>query len=222
MSRKTDGKRFRWASLFVSTALAAPLVAQSPKQPLKSVVADVETIHRQTLANGTVLRNVTQYRFIRDFAGRTRVEHNDRVVISDPARRQVLALLPAVGIAQRTVVPLAAGAAVSVTAEANEAPMELVRELGSKIIEGVKVEGREWRRTIPANSRLGNDLPIEQIFTVWYSKALTLAIQTMVQSPLSGLLTTTMRNIQVDVELDATLFDVPPGYKLVDVPAGPR
>lgn len=181
------------------SGLAASLLAQSPKQSLKSVVADVETIHRHTLANGTVLRNVTQYRFIRDFAGRTRVEHNDRIVISDPARRQVLVLLPAVGIAQRTVVPLA-GAAVP----------------------GVKVEGREWKRTIPASSRLGNDLPIEQIFTVWYSKDLALAIQTMVQSPLSGLLTSTMRNIQVDLELDATLFDVPPGYKLADVPAGPR
>lgn len=215
---KTIGKALN-SILFVSVVSfvgTVPVPAESHKPRLSSVIADMDTVRTHHLSNGTVLKQVQSWRFIRDAHGRTRIEQDDRVFINDPVLKRIFVLVPAARTAYKAASDPSAHSGIPAPQPGNESEMRLKAELGQRTIEGITVRGKEWVKTIPANSRLGNDRPIEQTFTVWYSEQLALAIRTTVHSPLFGVLETSFRNIQTGVEIDSSLFDVPADYKLVD------
>jgi len=84
--------------------------------------------------------------------------------------------------------------------------------LGTKTVEGVMVEGTRTTRTIAAGA-IGNEKPIEIVFERWYSPDLLTDVMTRRSDPFSGETVFQLTNIN-RTEPAATLFQVPPDYKL--------
>jgi len=92
--------------------------------------------------------------------------------------------------------------------------------LGSKTIEGVKVEGTRDTFEIPAG-HLGNDKPIEVITENWFSPELSVMVMSRHLDPISGEHTFRLSNIRLgDPPVD--LFKVPSGYKIENGGGGRR
>ena len=98
------------------------------------------------------------------------------------------------------------------------APIAKTESLGSKVIEGVQVDGKRFTETIPAG-RIGNDKPIEIINESWFSPELQTVVMSKHSDPRSGDVVYTLTNIQ-RVEPDPALFQVPADYKMREEPAG--
>jgi TonB family protein len=84
--------------------------------------------------------------------------------------------------------------------------------LGTQMIEGVAAEGTRVTHTIPVGS-IDNERPIEIVFERWYSQDLQLFVLIKSSDPRSGESTGQMTNINIG-EPDATLFEIPPDYKV--------
>ena len=92
--------------------------------------------------------------------------------------------------------------------------------LGSKTIDGVKVEGTRDTFEIPAG-HLGNDKPIDVITENWFSPELSVMVMSRHLDPISGEHTFRLSNIRLgDPPVD--LFNVPAGYKIENGGGGRR
>jgi len=89
-------------------------------------------------------------------------------------------------------------------------------DLGSQTMEGVQVTGVRTTRTIPAGE-IGNDRPISIVTEVWTSPDLKTIVYSKRSDPRMGEQTFQLTNI-VRSEPDASMFTVPPDFKLVDGP----
>jgi len=89
-------------------------------------------------------------------------------------------------------------------------------DLGSQTMEGVQVSGVRTTRTIPAGE-IGNDRPISIVTEVWTSPDLKTIVYSKRTDPRMGEQTFQLTNI-VRSEPDASLFTVPPDFKIVDGP----
>jgi hypothetical protein len=89
-------------------------------------------------------------------------------------------------------------------------------DLGTQTMEGVVVTGVRTTRTIPAGA-IGNDKPIVIVTEVWTSPDLKTIISSKRSDPRMGEQTFKLTNL-VRVEPDASLFTVPPDFKLADSP----
>jgi hypothetical protein len=89
-------------------------------------------------------------------------------------------------------------------------------DLGQKMIEGVMAKGTRVTVTIPAGS-IGNEQPIETVTERWYSDELKTPILTKTSDPRFGDTTYKLTNIR-RAEPPAYLFQVPPDYKVEDMP----
>jgi hypothetical protein len=87
-------------------------------------------------------------------------------------------------------------------------------ELGSQTMEGVMAQGTRTTRTIPAGE-IGNDKPIEMVTEVWTSPDLKTIVYSKRSDPRMGDQTFRLTNI-VRAEPEASLFAIPPDFKLVD------
>src|SRR5882724_4997027 len=83
-------------------------------------------------------------------------------------------------------------------------------DLGSRMIEGVRAEGKRTTLTIPAGE-IGNALPIEVVDETWYSSELQMTILSKHSDPRSGERTYRLTNISRN-EPDRVLFEVPSDY----------
>jgi hypothetical protein len=99
-------------------------------------------------------------------------------------------------------------------ADAQDAKTE---SLGTKTIDGISVTGTRDTRTIPAGT-IGNDKDLVITRETWYSPDLRLVVQSTQKDPRFGETTYSLTNIQRS-DPDASLFQVPAGYKLDRVPA---
>lgn len=84
--------------------------------------------------------------------------------------------------------------------------------LGSKTVEGVKVDGTRDTFEIPAG-HLGNDKPIEVITENWFSPELGVMVMSRHVDPIAGEHTFRLSNIRLG-DPSADLFSVPAGYKV--------
>lgn len=91
-------------------------------------------------------------------------------------------------------------------------------ELGVQNIEGVEANGTRTITTIPAGE-IGNERPIEIVYEKWYSNDLQLVVMSKHSDPRFGEQTYRLTNIQRS-EPDASLFELPHGYRLLTEPAG--
>ena len=84
--------------------------------------------------------------------------------------------------------------------------------LGTKNIEGVRVEGTRTTMEIPAG-QIGNDKPIQVISEKWFSPELQVVVMSRHLDPLAGEHIFRLINIK-RTEPAAELFSVPAGYKI--------
>jgi hypothetical protein len=89
--------------------------------------------------------------------------------------------------------------------------------LGVQTMEGVSVEGKRTTRTIPAG-QIGNVQPIESVSEVWFSPDLQVVVMSKHSDPRFGETIYQLTGIQ-RAEPDHSLFEVPPGYKIQNMPA---
>jgi hypothetical protein len=91
---------------------------------------------------------------------------------------------------------------------------ETVEALAPQMVEGVWAEGTRVTRTIPAGS-IGNDHELKVVSETWYAKDLQMVVMSKHSDPRMGESTFRLTNIQ-RTEPDATLFQVPAGYKITE------
>jgi len=89
-------------------------------------------------------------------------------------------------------------------------------DLGTQTMEGVIVTGVRTTRTIPAGA-IGNDKPIVIVTEVWTSPDLKTIVSSKRSDPRMGEQTFKLTNL-VRAEPDASLFTVPPDFRLADGP----
>ena len=103
-----------------------------------------------------------------------------------------------------------------VESDSKNAKME---DLGQKSIEGVVAHGTRSTLTIPAGA-IGNEQPIETVNERWYSDELKTLVMSKSSDPRFGDTTFKLSNIR-RAEPPPYLFQVPPDYKVEDMPAPP-
>ena len=89
-------------------------------------------------------------------------------------------------------------------------------DLGAQTIEGVVANGVRTTRTIPAG-QIGNDKPIVIVTEIWTSPDLKTIISSKRTDPRMGEQTFRLTNL-VRAEPDASLFTIPPDFKMVEGP----
>jgi hypothetical protein len=100
--------------------------------------------------------------------------------------------------------------------EAGSNPNAKTEQLGAKTIEGISATGTKRTTSIPAGT-FGNDKDLVITRETWYSPDLKLVIESTQTDPRFGETTYSLTNIQRS-EPDPTLFQVPAGYKVEEVP----
>ncbi len=159
------------------------------------------------------------------------------VTISDPVARVHYALDPVRKVALRSRAPKAVrgsveghkgsvmisgagapepGLAVHFQVHDGPEPPEAETEqLGTKEYEGVRAEGTRTTATLPAGA-IGNLRPIEIVSERWYSPELGVVVYSRRADPRFGETIYRLTNI-TRAEPDASLFEVPAGYKREEV-----
>jgi hypothetical protein len=193
----------------------------------------------QTLADGNRIEQRTTAMVARDSHGRTRREQHGLalgalvaqaespiVTITDPAtgthlnlnedakvarRSQSIGHFPPT-LANRGGAGMAAGDAEFATRESS--PEVRTRKLGTKEVEGIRVEGMETTVTIRAGT-MGNRLPIHVVSERWYSPELKVLVMTRRTDPRFGETRFRLTKI-VRGEPPAHLFEVPSDFRIED------
>ena len=88
--------------------------------------------------------------------------------------------------------------------------------LGQQIVNGVTATGTRVVRVIPVGV-LGNEKPITSTVEEWKSAELGIPVRITAKSSVGGSLTYNLQELQ-RAEPDASLFTVPDGYKLMNLP----
>jgi hypothetical protein len=193
----------------------------------------------QTLADGNRIEQRTSAIVARDSRGRTRREQHGIalgalvaraespiVTITDPTTGTHLNLNQDTKVARRSqsigsfppTLSNGAGAGRA-TADAGFATRESspevrTRKLGTKVIEGIRVEGTETTVTIRAGA-MGNRLPIQLVSERWYSQELRVVVMTRRIDPRFGETQFRLTNI-VRGEPPTHLFEVPSDFRIED------
>jgi hypothetical protein len=89
-------------------------------------------------------------------------------------------------------------------------------DLGTQTMEGLLVSGTRTTHTIAAG-QIGNEQPITTVTDVWTSPDLKTIVSSKRSDPRMGEQTFQLTNITRG-EPDASLFTVPPDFKIIDGP----
>ena len=200
--------------------------------------ATVSTEMTQVLGDGNRINNKTSASLARDSQGRTRREETMGMVgpwqvngpklvfINDPTSQTnyVLDFNKQTAMVMKHAGFNAAGPEPGFTVQfpgkgpGGEQPEEIKTELlGNQTMEGVVVEGKRVTRTIPAG-QIGNTQPIEITSEVWTSPDLQVIIMSKHNDPRFGETTYQLTGIQ-RAEPDHSLFEIPSGYTVKNMPA---
>lgn len=202
---------------FVSScAFSSVASAQDGVIPL---VAAYEVRITKALSGGNSIDRAVTGQFYRDSRGRTRLEVDGRISISDPVARVAVFLDPSAHLAKRVVLPQpSTQPRVNPAFPASNPP----REIAGRLIEGFETVGKEYTLTIP-EGKMGNKAPIVQTIRTWYSANLKMPLLTVSSDEISGERSQSFRALQVGREPDASLFRIPTDYTVQDVtiPAKP-
>jgi hypothetical protein len=193
----------------------------------------------QILADGNRIEQRTSTIVARDSRGRTRREQHGMalgalvaqvdspiVTITDPTTGTFLNLNQDTKVAHRSQTmggshpTLSSGAGGGVVAgdagfaTTESAPEVRTRKLGTKVVEGVQVEGTETTVTIRAGA-MGNRLPIQLVSERWYSPELKVVVMARRMDPRFGETRFHLTNIARE-EPSARLFEVPSDFRIED------
>lgn len=215
---------FAVAMIAVFTGLASQ--AQQPEMKFaKSLESDVMVINVRSLSGGNSLTSQKSLRFYRDTDGSTRLEAGSRVTIIDKQARKLYILnlddrtaqevdqpqatLPNTVTRKHSVSISAFGSSLNLS---SAMPVESPKPLPAITVEGFVANGQEVSSTIPANSAVGNTLPLTRTVRTWHSRDLNLPLKTEIDDPIGGTTTSTYKNIKQGATLDRSLFSIPAGY----------
>jgi hypothetical protein len=104
-------------------------------------------------------------------------------------------------------------------AMAGERSEEQNEELGARAFEGVQAKGVKHTVTVP-QGQIGNDRPIQYVTERWFSPELQVTILSKNSDPMNGETTFQLSNIKRTAP-DASLFQLPSSYQLVEEPTMP-
>ena len=127
-----------------------------------------------------------------------------RQAVTDELRKRQEAEIAAGGGRGRGVQPVRVGQ------EAKE------ESLGQKVVEGVMADGKRVTTVLPAGA-VGNQQPITILTEQWFSPDLEILVMTRHSDPRTGETAYTVSNI-TRAEPQATLFDVPADYTMLESP----
>jgi hypothetical protein len=190
--------------------------------------------HLQVLADGTrISRTMPATKVYRDSNGRTRRERpmfmgavesktpsSPLIVeIEDPVAEAKYVLDAANLVAHRQALPRFGTRGFTTPRAAPPRnnmppPRTNTEDLGTQTIEGILVEGRRTT-TVVAAGAIGNDRPIASTHDNWSSPELKIIVLSKSSDPRSGEHTRKLVNIS-RAEPDPALFQVPPGYTVVE------
>ncbi len=96
------------------------------------------------------------------------------------------------------------------------------QELGERMIEGFLAKGMRSITTVPAGFA-GNKQPVQMVTESWCAKGLGAIVQNSHSDPSIGEVTTRLQGIQ-QTQPPSHLFQVPPGYQVIDAakPSAPK
>jgi hypothetical protein len=215
-------------------------------KPVLNVPYSAEAVTEviQILADGNRIEQRISAIVARDSRGRTRreqhgialgalVAHGDSpiVTITDPTTGTHLNLNHELKVARRSQSMgsshprLSSGAGGEVVggdagfATTESSPAVRTRKLGTKEVEGVRVEGTETTVTMRSGA-MGNRLPIQLISERWYSPELKVVVMTRRTDPRFGETRFRLTNI-VRAEPPAHLFEVPSDFRIEDQQRSP-
>jgi TonB family protein len=203
--------------------------AHIPAIPGLSFSARVELETAQTLANGTTVTHRTYNIIARDFRGRTHNEFRywinppngteaklNYTVLYDPDTRTCTFVYPAARLARQFILKtdVLAPPQANKTVTNPLAPAIQKEDMGINFLDGLQLTGIRETRTYPPGS-IGNDQPVAITNEYWYSPDLHLNISVKRTDPRFGIQTLQLTGIRRE-EPDASLFEVPPDYKLVN------
>jgi hypothetical protein len=180
---------------------------------------------KQPLGDGTMETRVTQTVIARDARGRIRNERHMlmpegtkgmpplvSVHVFDPATRISYIYNPATMIARQQLVPPPAA-----RPDLNDSKIE---ELGYTTLNGLQAKGTRTSRVVPAPAS-GTGAPVTVTDEVWYSEELHMNLMEVHTDLRGGKQTVAILSIQRD-EPAPSLFEVPAGYKIVDMTPPPN
>jgi len=175
------------------------------------------------LTDGTHLsRTISMTLMHRDQMGRTRTERlgpgqMHQVEILDAVAGYRYLLDPDQRTAVRTPVQVKIGQALEASIPSHSVPRPGTEWLGTQTIDGMNTYG-ERSTTTYAPGSMKNDQPMPFGYERWMSPQLGIAMVTKLSNPRMSDTTTTLKNLKFE-EPDASLFQVPEGYRIVDDPA---
>jgi hypothetical protein len=236
-----DGQ-FTTATFTYRVPLQPPITGYLPGRPFS---AEEISQHTQLLPDGTlVVRSSYTGNFHRDSAGRTRTEQRplpptvikqgeSPIVpeIFDPVDGCIYYLDVANKVAHRVELPqpiriltppqglvfLIAVPPMTLAGSGERPgppPEGSSEQLGTQMIDGIEVHGRRTTTTYAAGT-MGNDRPVSTITELWTSLELNMVISSKISDPRQGERIQTLNNIS-QAEPDEALFQVPPGYRVID------
>ena len=210
---------------FPGTAYASGAVTGKPFS------AEQRLERNRTLADGTRITDpaVTTWMF-RDSQGRTRTERYaimqpyvetrsgpKLVEIYDPVAGYKYTLDEPNRIAHRVAFsppPSRSSAPPKPVSATAPQPQTTWENLGSQVIEGVVADGTLGTTITPIGAR-GNDRPLTSTHEVWNSREMGFMVLSKNIDPVGG--ETVVRLVNISrAEPDPALFEVPPGYAIVD------
>jgi hypothetical protein len=209
-------------SIRMSTLVVPPI----PGLPF-SATALIE--NKQFMPDGSVATTRNVNLIGRDSRGRTHGEMRSRVPVSfqgmppllevhlfDPQTRQQTVYEPAARIARRQLRPEPRQPA---NPSNSSNPLVKVEDLGSSTIENIDVKGTRRTVTIPAQANgTGADLTVVDEY--WYSEDLHVNLLLRHNDPRTGERTVALSDIKRE-DPDPAFFEVPQGYKIVDMTPPP-
>jgi hypothetical protein len=217
MPRDYRGPQTRVAGIFVTPAPNAPFTAT------------VEIVSHNKLPDGTEHVVKTENTIARASSGRIRNERRQLVPqsftgqprllsahIYDPNTRISIFTEPQTRIARQMILPQPprSPAAQLPPAQQPKAPDVTETQLGGQDLDGVQLVGTRKTRVVPATAS-GTGQPVTITDDYWYSPELSIYLIIRHDDPRSGEQIIAVTHIQRG-EPEASLLQVPDGYKLVD------
>jgi|SRR5579859_44744 len=217
------GTRETFASILIPSTPNAPFTATVNTEWIRQLRdgGNITLKNHRTIARDASGRIFQERRFFVPDDG----NHESTVYqieISDPATHQRYVCVPAAHVCRlgQFSARASAGSPVAITL-ANKPGAAGVENLGTQMIAGLETVGTRETRLIET-AAIGNEAPILEKREFWYSPRLGVNLITRRDDPRFS----TQQNFEVsDLTLgepDAKLFEVPSGYKIIDLRKPPE
>lgn len=214
MNRLAAGcSRALWQSGHIRRSLAVVLLAFLSGcvcAESRGVVADIlltQTMPKSAITDDNPLEEHTAGEFAQDVMGRTRVEWDGQITISDPVDGVYWRVDVRKGVAFRSE---------SQPARSDPPPARKPQSLGSRIINGIECEGLRWTHEVPT-ALMGNAAPINIVTETWTTRAFgaPLEVLTVTRDPHNGVHEQKLLNIR-EIDFPAGAFRPNPRFRVVE------